>query len=133
VQTESENFNFIFKNQAEDDSYEGLYEVLPPVLLFLSHVILGLYNRMKSMDPGARTAVEVRTILGLYTLGDDTRWLDEAKRILDPLPTLLACPHCKERLALTRHNVARLLMRESFRCTRCRVVTPFPFSYLFNS
>lgn len=133
VQTEPENFNFIFKNHAEDDSYEGLYEVLPPVLLFLSHVILGLYDRMKSMDPGARTAFEIRTILGLYTLGDDPRWANEVKRILDPLPTLLACPHCKKPIALTKHNSARLLMRESFRCTGCRVVTPFPFSYLFNS
>lgn len=133
VKTEPENFNFIFKNHAEDDSYEGLYEVLPPVLLFLSHVILGLYDRMKSMDPGARTAFEVRTILGMYMLSDDARWVNEVKRILDPLPMLLACPHCKERLTLTKHNLARLLMRESFRCTGCRVVTPFPFSYLFNS
>jgi hypothetical protein len=133
VRTEPMNFNFIFKSHTEDDSYEGLYEVLPTVLLFLSHVILGLYDRMKNMDPGARSAFEVRTILGMYTLGDDPERVNEVKRILDPLATLLACPQCGSKLALTKHNLARLLMRESFRCTGCRVVTPFPLSYLFNS
>jgi hypothetical protein len=133
VRTEPMNFNFIFKNHTEDDSYEGLYEVLPTVLLFLSHVILGLYDRMKSMDPGARSAFEVRTILGMYTLGDDPARVNEVKRIIDPLATLLACPQCGMKPAMTKHNLARLLMRESFRCTGCRVVTPFPLSYLFNS
>lgn len=131
VKTESENFNFIFKNYADDDTYDGLYEVLPPVLLFLAHVIEGLYDRMKAMDPGARTAFQVRTITSMFLLSDDSNRINEARKILAKVSQILACPNCKKPLVLTQHNMARLLMRESFRCTGCRTVTPFPFSYIF--
>jgi hypothetical protein len=131
VKTEPENFNFIFKNYADDDSYDGLYEVLPSVLLFLAHVIEGLYDRMKAMDPGGRAAFQVRTIMTMFLLSDDPRRINEARKILVELSRMLACPNCKKPLVLTQHNMTRLLMRESFRCTGCRAVTPFPFSYIF--
>lgn len=133
VRTEPENFNFIFKNYAEDDSYEGLYEVLPAILLFLSHVMEGLYERMERKDPGARTAFQVRTILGMYLLSDDAQWVTKVRNILNALSNFLDCPQCDKPLTLTKHNMARLLMRESYRCTSCGCVSPFPFSYLFQS
>ena len=133
VRTEPENFNFIFKSYADDDSYDGLYEVLPPVLLFLAHVIEGLYDRMKAMDPGARTAFQVRTIMSMFLLSDDPKRINETRKMLVELSRFLVCPNCKKPLILTQHNMARLLMRESFRCTGCRAVTHFPFSYIFNS
>lgn len=131
VRTEPENFNFIFKSYADDDSYDGLYEVLPPVLLFLAHVIEGLYDRMKVMDPGARTAFQIRTMMSMLLLSDDPKGINQAREILVDLSRILVCPNCKKPLTLTQHNMARLLMRESFRCTGCRTVTPFPFSYIF--
>lgn len=131
VKTEQENFNFIFKNYADDDSYDGLYEVLPPVLLFLTHVIKGLYERMKAMDPGARTAFQVRTIMSMFLLSRDPNRINETRKILVSVSQMLACPSCEKPLILTQHNMARLLMRESFRCTGCGVVTPFPFAYVF--
>lgn len=51
LRTEAENFNFIFKNYADDDLYELLYDVLPQLMLYLSHVIVGLFDRMRSMVP----------------------------------------------------------------------------------
>lgn len=131
VKTEPENFNFIFKNYADDDSYDGLYEVLPPILLFLAHVVEGLYDRIKAMDPGARTAFQVRTIMSMFLLSDDLNRINETRKMLVEVSRILACPNCKKQLILTQHNMARLLMRESFRCTGCRTVTPFPFSYIF--
>jgi hypothetical protein len=131
VKTEPENFNFIFKNYADDDSYDGLYEVLPPVLLFLTHVIEGLYDRMKAMDPGARTALQARTMLSMFLVSGDPKEVDKVREILAELSRTLVCPNCEKPLTLTLHNMARLLMRDSFRCTRCRTVTPFPFSHFF--
>ncbi len=133
VRTDPENFNFIFKNYADDDTYYGLYEVLPPVLLFLAHVIEGLYDRMKAMDPGARTAFQIRTIMSIYLLTDDAESISQTRKTLTELSRILACPNCEKPLVLTKHNMARLLMRESFRCTGCRTATPFPFSYIFSS
>lgn len=129
VKTEPANFNFIFKSYADDDSYYGLYEVLPPVLLFLAHVIEGLYNRIEPMDPGARTAFQVRTIMSMHLLNDDLKWIHKT---LAGLSQILVCPNCNKPLVLTKYNIARLLMRESFRCTACRSATPFPFSYIFK-
>ena len=131
VRTEPENFNFIFKNYADDDSYDGLYEVLPSVMLFLSHVIEGLFERMCAKDPGARTAFQTRSLLGFLLLSDDSRWADQARAILGGLPKVVGCPSCREPLVLTKHNMARILLSESFRCKSCGQTAAFPFSYIF--
>lgn len=66
LETTPENFNFIFKRYDDDDLYELVYEVLPHVLLYLSHVIFGLFERMAAPDDGGKNAFHVRSILGLY-------------------------------------------------------------------
>lgn len=70
VRTEPHNFNFVFKNHADNDVYDGVYELLPPLLLYLAHVILGLFQRIKPMDEGAKSAFLFRTIHGLSLIGD---------------------------------------------------------------
>ncbi|WP_145734660.1 hypothetical protein [Nitrospirillum pindoramense] len=131
IRTEPENFNFIFKNHTDNDSYHGLYEVLPTVMLFLSHVIEGLFERMHAKDTGARAAFQTRSVLGLYLLSDHPDCVGNVRTILGDLSTVLACPKCHEPLTLTKHNMARLLLAESFRCKSCGRAWPFPFSYIF--
>lgn len=131
VRTEPENFNFIFKDFTDNDSYEGLYEVLPSVMLFLSHVIEGLFERMRAKDAGARAAFQTRSVLALYLLNDNPRWTDKVRTTLSGLSTVFVCPNCREPLELTKHNMARLLLAESFRCKSCGRASPFPFSYIF--
>lgn len=129
LRTDAENFNFIFKNYADDDLYELLYDVLPQLMLYLSHVIAGLFDRMRPMDDGARRAFEVRSILGMY--------LVEAGESEAYAITQLAnvrrfhCGECKHPFSLTPHNAARVVLSESYRCNRCRRVQPFPYSWLF--
>ena len=60
LRTSSENFNFIFKDPFDDDVYEDVYGHLPALLLYLSHVILALFDRVKPMDGGAKRALFVR-------------------------------------------------------------------------
>ncbi|WP_414531005.1 hypothetical protein, partial [Nodularia chucula] len=64
IQTRSENFNFIFKNPTDDDIYESIYGLLPDILLFLSHVIMELFQRIAPSEPGGRRAFEVRSTYG---------------------------------------------------------------------
>jgi RNase P subunit RPR2 len=130
LETTPVNFNFIFKNPADDDVYEGLYLYLPTVLLYLSHVILGLFNRMRSMDEGAKTAFNLRSIMGHHLL-DAEEGVDMVKSTLEELLANQVCGYCKSPLAITRHNAARLTMTETFRCTHCNRHNYFPLSWLF--
>ena len=66
LQTTPESFNFIFKNYADDDLYDLIYDVLPHILLYLGHVVIGLFDRIASPEVGGKRAYDTRSILGLY-------------------------------------------------------------------
>ncbi|HEY5712605.1 MAG TPA: hypothetical protein VIT38_11985 [Allosphingosinicella sp.] len=129
LRTETENFNFIFKSSADDDLYEVLYDVLPQLMLYLSHVIMGLFHRMKAMDAGAMKAFEMRSILGLYLVEGG----ENEEHALGRLKAMnrLQCRECQSHFSVTSHNAARLVLSESYRCVACRCVQAFPFSWLF--
>lgn len=129
LETTPENFNFIFKNYADDDLYELLYDLLPHILLYLAQVILRLFTRIKPPEAGGIDAFHARSILGLYLVEGE----ENEAFALEQLVGLqdLQCLHCQLPLKLTPHNAARLVLSESFRCTECRRIQPFPFSWMF--
>lgn len=129
LQTTSENFNFIFNKHTEDDLYELVYYGLPHVLLYLAHVILGLFERIAAPETGSIKAFHVRSILGLYLVEGE----ENEAHAINQLAKLqyLRCSHCQTPLKVTPHNAARLVLTESYRCTGCRRTQPFPFSWLF--
>lgn len=131
VKTSPENFNFIFKHPFDDDVYEALYALLPTVLLYMTHVIMVLFERIKPMDAGARKALVFRSVNGYRFLGSK----DGAAMLADTmnryLSALTKCKTCGSGLKVTRHNAARLLFTNAYRCTRCGRVWPFPFSWIF--
>jgi len=129
MQTESENFNFIFKDITEDDIYESVYSNLPYILLYLSHVINGLFTRIAPPSERAQTAFLMRSTLGFY-LTEGEVGEEHAIDCLDSL-SIVRCPDCAAELTITPHNAARLTFTESYRCTNCRRVQPFPFSWIF--
>ncbi|MYN28915.1 hypothetical protein [Duganella levis] len=130
IRTSPENFNFIFKDPADDDVYSLLYTSLPTMLLYMAHLILALYERIKPMDQGGKKAFVFRSIHGHGLLKSESYFDALAKGMSNALGTRIKCPTCHTPLKSTRHNAARLLLSESFRCTRCRRVQPFPFSWI---
>ena len=62
IRTPSENVNFIFKNPADDDIYDFVYQHLPYVLLFMSHVFVGIFDRMQKMDETSKNLFHMRTM-----------------------------------------------------------------------
>lgn len=128
LQTTPENFNFIFESYADDSLYEFVYESLPHIFIYLTHVIFGLFERIASPDAGSKSAFYVRSVLGLHLI-EGERAEKFAIKTLRKLP--LKCPNCSSALRLTVHNAARLVLSESFRCAKCRRVYPFPFSWIF--
>jgi hypothetical protein len=127
--TTPENFNFIFKRHDDDHLYELIYDVLPHVLLYLSHVIFGLFERIAVADHGGKNAFVARSILGLYLVeGEENQAY--ALKLFDGL-TCVKCPDCDSALKITPHNAARLVLTQSYRCTGCRHSQPFPLSWIF--
>lgn len=131
LKTSPENFNFIFKHHADDDVYELLYATLPTALLYMTHLILTLYQRVKPMDRGARDALLFRSDNGYWLLDNGTRAAALAQVIGEALSPRVKCNTCSTPLKVTLHNAARLLLEDSFRCTRCRRISPFPLSWIF--
>jgi hypothetical protein len=130
LRTDPENFNFIFKNPFEDDVYEIIYDNLAPILFYLSHVILELFDRMRPADPGAKTAFHLRAIYGLHLLEPETA-CDVCARFHQAFEATTQCPACALPFRFTEHNVSRILLTQTVRCHRCRRVQPFPFAFLF--
>ncbi len=128
LRTAPKNFNFIFANPEEDEIYHVVYAILPYALLFLSHVCAALFDRIRAMDDGARNAFYVRSTCGYCLVegkGKTEDMLDEV------LSQSLVCPKCKSKFQISRHSAARIVLTESYRCSKCRRVSPFPFSWLF--
>lgn len=130
IKTTPQNFNFVFKSYDDDDIYELTYRHLPSILLFGSHVIAGLFQRMHPGEPGAHQASSTRSILG-YRLVQDV----DAESIVDVLKEELGghlkCATCNHPTAITPYNALRITLTESFRCTLCKRTVPFPFSWMF--
>jgi hypothetical protein len=130
LRTASQNFNFIFKNYADDDTYDALYSWAPYLLFFLAHTILGLFDRMRNMEGCVKTAFAVRSLFAFTLLeggAGKKATLKELKRML----SAVACDHCKAPLKVTFHNAGRLLLTDSFRCATCRRKNLLAFSWAF--
>lgn len=128
LRTTPQNFNFIFANPEDDELYHVVYGILPYALLFLSHVCVALFDRMRAMDAAARDAFFVRTTCGYGLVEDKGKTEDMLDQILSQS---LSCPKCRSTLQITRYNSARIVMTEWYRCPQCRRISAFPFSWLF--
>lgn len=127
LRTTPQNFNFIFKSFADDDTYDALYTWAPYLLFFLAHVILGLFDRMQKMDEGVKTAFAVRSLFAFML----SKGGAEEKATLNELNRMLAdvtCKHCKAPLKVTPHNAGKILLTDSFRCAACRRENLLAFS-----
>lgn len=131
VATETENFNFIFKNPLDDDVYFGIYDDLAELMLFASHVILGLFGRIRLPDQGSVTAFKVRTGYAYrLAVGDEAGDL-AAEALSNMLGTKLNCPKCAVPMRFTPRTAMAAVTGERVYCLNCRRVSPLPFSWLF--
>lgn len=119
LRTTPQNFNFIFKSYADDDTYDALYSWAPYILFFLAHVILELFDRMRSMDGGVKTAFAVRALFA-YALLQGAAGEKETLEVLNRMLAEITCDHCATPLKVTSHNAGRILLTDSFRCAACR-------------
>ncbi len=129
LKTSPENFNFIFRNAADDDVYEVVYQWLPYVLLFLSHVVMKLFDRMQTLDKGAETAFVVRSKAGyLLSLSGEL-----SQFVADHVGGAFegTCDDCGTPMKVSHFNAAKIVLCQQYRCPGCRRVSPFPFAWAF--
>ncbi|MCI1076320.1 hypothetical protein MOQ07_17745 [Stenotrophomonas maltophilia] len=132
IRTSPENFNFIFKDPSDDGLYETLYMALPTALLYLSHVIMALHERVAAPDEGAKAAFSFRTT-NMYRCLHQKGYAEAFSELMgEILSPRITCPSCSSPLKVTMHNVPLLLLAESFRCTRCQRRSAFPLSWAFG-
>lgn len=131
IKTSPENFNFIFNHPADPEIYEALYASLPSALLYLTMIVVNLYERIHPMDQGPRSALVFRAINGYRLLLGKQASLIVAEAISDVLSPRVQCAQCKTGLNVTASNAARLLLADCFQCTACRRKQLFPLSWLF--
>lgn len=131
LKTAPENFNFIFRRTDDDDLYRLTYAWLPYILLFLTHTIMELFNRVQRMEVGVLSNFMIRS-KGAYLLGVDG---EPARFFVAELSELfkkneIVCEHCSTRLKVTRFNAASIVMRQRYRCTTCGRLHGLPFSWM---
>lgn len=132
IKTSPENFNFIFKNPNEDDIYDSLYSQLPIILLLLTNVIAILFERIHPMDVGTLAALKFRSVNGGRLLRGSPLSDVVVEVMGKTLSSILKCATCDTPVKVTHHNAARLILTDTFRCTSCKRVSPFPFSWTFG-
>ena len=129
LKTSPENFNFIFRDPLDDEIYHLIYDNLPYILLFMSHVVIGIFNKMQEMDFTSKHLFHIKTIY-LYDLiagTDKHASLSDFKRTIS---TSLCCPRCSIKCKITLYNAVNLLLHSRLRCTICRTSFLVPlFSY----
>jgi len=131
IRTSPENFNFIFKNPFDDDIYEAVYETLPEVFLFLSHIILCLFERIRPAERGATRAFVFRSTAGFRILQSEENASAISRMMSAEFSERTNCVNCGAPLKFTIHNTARVLLSDTHRCATCRQVSWFPLSWMF--
>jgi hypothetical protein len=66
LRTAPQNFNFIFVDPADDNTYDALYSWLPYLLFFLAHTILELFDRMRKHGQGDENRLRRKEPVCLY-------------------------------------------------------------------
>jgi len=131
IRTSPENFNFIFSEPANRDVYRALYAALPTILLYLTLVVMALYQRIHPMDQGSRSALVFRAVNGYRLLLGEHAARAVAEGISEVLSPRVQCADCRTPLKITTSNAAKLLLADCFQCTACRRKQLFPLSWMF--
>lgn len=129
LRTAPENFNFIFKSPVDDDVYEAIYHHLPYLMLFSSHIIMSILNRIKEMDSTSMALFHARSVLAFNLVEGSERshTLSEISRMV---PDSTSCSNCLSKCKVTLYNALSMLLRSEFRCSCCQRRNHFiHFSY----
>lgn len=129
--TSPNNFNFVFKDPSSEDIYLQLYDILPYLLLYSTHVIYQLFSRIHPIDSGSDEAFRTRTLLSFKLLDDPLSINQLIKELNVSIGKNLTCSNCDSISKITKYNLAKMLLTDSIRCTNCKKVSYFPFSWAF--
>jgi hypothetical protein len=133
IATTNENLNFIFKRHADDDLYYELYRLLPLVLIFMAHVVVELFDRMKSLDPPGRAAFNFRSVTGMSLVLGGNAARNAVEMLTKPFADQPLCNHCSAETSFTVDSAIAAVLCQTYRCNACRRHSDLPLSWMFES
>jgi hypothetical protein len=131
MRTDPLNFNFIFKNPDDNDTYEGIYFPLGYVLMYLLLLEMKTMSRMGAASESYvswATATMMGSFEALFREGETPY----VKALDDALGPLLRCLFCKQQMRVARENAPRLLMAGRIVCPGCGQDQEFPLFWLMS-
>ena len=125
LETESQNFNFVFSGEEEHYAQWGhLYSILPMLLFHAVQVVEALIATFATRVNTENDITEYRALIGLYLWAEDI-WGDmdldimkeQLKIVVDDEP--LMCKNCSEQIVFNRQNLYSFYNDGSVTCHNC--------------
>ncbi len=130
LRTEDLNLNFIFHDVGSDGFFDLLYSNLPYVMLFSIQLSLECFSRIVPANE-LTTSHLILSSMGAYeSLFEGKRKVGVTSTLRRTLGSFMKCVHCGAPFRLTKDNAVGMYLRETLRCGKCHLASPFPLYWL---
>lgn len=133
MKTETQNFNFIFKDPLQDDMYDALYHRLAYLLIFALFVQFVLYERMGHEVAKLKKWSRI-SLLGAY----EALFVKGRPKMLSSIKSafqsseFFACPHCKAQNKILKKQAADFFITQNIECHNCKRTHQFPLFWMMS-
>lgn len=133
MQTETQNFNFVFKDYKQDDIYDALYHRLAYLLIFTLNVQFALYKKMDfNIDKFQKWSK--LSLWGAYEAlfikGSPKFYRAVSKAFQNS--NFFSCPHCDHEIRILKPNVPDFFITQTVHCSSCNRPFQFPLFWLMS-
>jgi hypothetical protein len=131
IRTKDLNLNFVFKDPADNDVYETIYNALGYILLYALLLEIELFKKA-DLDGAHVSKWFAMTGLGAYHalfLKGQSPLVTSLNRTFGDL---LTCPHCDAKLRITKRGAARFFVVHKLLCKSCGREHDFPLFWLMS-
>ena len=130
TETENYNINFIFKDPADTDIYEFIYEPLARSLMFLNMVQMELYRRMESETIPGHFNWVVLTSLAMYQAIFVPGPCGLGRTFNAIFSKCLACKRCGNPVRILKADIPRLCVLDEWVCKKCKTSHKIPLTQI---
>jgi hypothetical protein len=129
LKTEDLNINFIFNDAGSDHLYDGVYDKLPYLMLFLMQLALRTFSEIAHCNV-ATTNHLVLISVGTYECLTGAKQGPLSKQLLKAMRPTLTCLHCNKPFRFNRENTMSMYLQEQAHCGSCGLRSEVPLYWL---
>jgi hypothetical protein len=131
IRTEDLNLNFIFKNPADNDVYENVYRSLSYILLYSMLLQIELFRKAGFKSESLSRWFSL-TGLGTFSALFGQRKCEIRKFVNSAMKPFLDCPHCGNKVSVTKYGAARFFTAHKLHCKSCDREHDFPLFWILS-